>query len=86
MGSRTFDGVHFIAWSEDHDPLHVHGRYAGVELVILLHVTERRVSARRRPKPLNAKRSSVAHILRTAVKNFDMLVTLAEDTWTRRNQ
>jgi hypothetical protein len=86
VGSRTFDGVQFVAWSNDHDPLHVHGLYAGVSVVIDLYPAQRRIDLSRRPKPLNAKRSHIAHILRTAERNFDMLVVLAEETWKRRSQ
>ena len=87
MGSKTFDGVWFIAWSDDHTPLHLHGTYAGVELVVNLDVTGRKVTAAEReryPKPRNAKQSDVKHILRTAERHFDELIRLAEDTWTRR--
>jgi hypothetical protein len=89
VGSKTFDGVRFLAWSDDHDPIHVHGKYAGVEVVLDLYPQERRVVAarrrRRNPNPLNAKKSDVAHILRTAEQNFDAILQLAEETWKRRN-
>jgi hypothetical protein len=83
VGSKTFDGVWFIAWSNDHTPIHVHGKYAGVELVIELAVEERKAyiaDRRRNPMPLNAKKSDVAYILRTAAKYFDELVKLQEDS------
>jgi hypothetical protein len=86
VGSKTFDGVRFSAWSDDHDPIHVHGFYAGVELAVDLYISERRVEASRNPEPRNAKRSDVAHILSTAERHFDALAHLAEDTWKRRNQ
>ena len=54
--------------------------------MIDLYPAQRRIDVSRRPKPLNAKRSHIAHILRTAERNFDMLVVLAEETWKRRSQ
>ncbi len=83
MGSRSFDGVRFFAWSLDHDPIHVHGRYAGIELVIDLDTEAGKVFASKRennPKPRNAKKSDVAYILRTAAKHFDDLVRLQEES------
>lgn len=82
MGSKTYDGVRFIAWSLDHDPPHVHGRYAGVELIVELNVLDRVVTVadrKKNPKPRNAKRSDVAYILTSAAKYFDELVKLWEE-------
>ncbi len=82
MGSKTYDGVRFVAWSLDHDPPHVHGRYASVELIVELNVLDRiaKVAERKKnPKPRNAKKSDVAYILNTAAKYFDELVKLWEE-------
>ena len=34
VGSKTLDGVWFAAYSDDHLPVHVHGRYAGIEVLV----------------------------------------------------
>ena len=34
MGSIKFEGVRFAAYSNDHDPMHVHGFYAEVEVIV----------------------------------------------------
>lgn len=57
MGSKTFDGVWFEAYSLDHPPPHVHGFYAGVEVVVEL--TDLGVR-------LSPKQSHVNRILRKA--------------------
>jgi hypothetical protein len=36
MGSIRLEGVRFTAYSNDHDPMHVHGLYAEVELIVEL--------------------------------------------------
>jgi hypothetical protein len=36
VGSKTFDGVRFAAYTDDHPPPHVHGFYAGVVVVMEL--------------------------------------------------
>ena len=81
MGSKTFDGVRFVAWSNDHPPPHVHGLYAGIEAIVELMIEDRKVRLAIRDdqvRPRKAKRSDVNHILRTAAKNFDELVQLWE--------
>jgi Domain of unknown function (DUF4160) len=81
VGSKTFDGVRFAAYTDDHLPPHVHGFYAGVEAIIDLSIPERavRLSGRKkRVRPKNAKRSDVDHIRETARRNFDALVDLWE--------
>jgi hypothetical protein len=82
VGSKTYEGVRFVAWSNDHDPPHIHGYYAGVELIIELDLQARTVRAsdrKKNPRPRNAKKSDVAYILLTAAKYFDTLVTLWEE-------
>ena len=81
MGSKTFDGVRFAAYTDDHLPPHVHGFYAGIEAIVELLISERavRLSPRKdNVTPRNGKRSDVNHILRTAAKHFDELVALWE--------
>lgn len=81
MGSKTFDGVGFVAFSHDHPPAHVHGRYAGVEVVVELGVNEVRFARRRdHTRPANAKKSDVKRIMTVAAKYRDELQALWEAT------
>jgi hypothetical protein len=67
VGSKTFDGVWFVAYSHDHLPPHVHGEYAGTE--VLIELKENGVAVADRSdaiRPRNAKRSNVMKILNTA--------------------
>jgi hypothetical protein len=34
MGSIRFDGVRFVVYTMDHEPRHVHGFYAEVEVIV----------------------------------------------------
>jgi hypothetical protein len=47
VGSKTYDGVRFSAWVDDHIPPHVHAFYAGIEVVIELAEGEFRVADRK---------------------------------------
>jgi hypothetical protein len=77
VGSKTFDGVRFSAYPLDHLPRHVHGFYAGVEVIVELGNGVVRLAERPDAiSPAGAKRSDVNHILRTARKNADGLVEL----------
>ena len=77
MGSKTFDGVWFEAYSDDHLPPHVHGYYAGIEVLVELIDGRTRLAQRSNPVfPHNAKRSDVRHILKTATKYGDELAEL----------
>ena len=38
MGSISFEGVRFAAYSNDHDPMHVHRFYAEVEAIVELRL------------------------------------------------
>jgi len=81
VGSKTYDGVRFSAYSSDHWPPHVHGFYAGVQVVVDLLIETRQVRLSGRKKnisPRNAKNSDVNHVLRIATKYFDELVQLWE--------
>ena len=63
----TFDGVWFVAYTSDHLPPHVHGFYAGVEVVVELTEAGVKLSPRKRAiKPLGAKQADVNRILRVA--------------------
>ncbi len=81
MGSKTYDGVRFSAWVDDHVPPHVHGFYAGIAVVLELDFEKRsiRLAKRRdRVKPKNAKRADVAHVLRSAQRYGQELFNLWE--------
>jgi hypothetical protein len=69
VGSQTFDGVRFAAYSDDHPPPHVHGFYAGVEVVMELFVADKKIRLARRKSciiPASAKRSDINRIIRVA--------------------
>ncbi len=77
MGSKTFDGVWFAAFSHDHPP-HVHGRYAGVQVIVEL-LPDGRVRRSNRLDavvPANAKRGDVRRILEVARAHGDELMAL----------
>ena len=77
MGSKTFDGVWFISYMRDHLPPHVHGFYAGIEVLVELVDGEVRLAQRAKPIiPRNGKRSDVNHVLRTATEHADKLMEL----------
>jgi hypothetical protein len=77
VGSKTFDGVWFVAYSHDHPPPHVHGFYAEAEVLVELVNGTIRLAQRPRPvRPPKAKRSDVNHILRTAAKHTAELMEL----------
>lgn len=77
MGSKTFEGVLFTAYPNDHPPVHVHGYYAEASAIVELADGTVRLAARKKAvKPRNAKQSDVNHILRTALKYADELVEL----------
>ncbi len=82
MGSKTFDGVWFISYSDDHPPAHVHGTYA--ETVVIVEVLpdgSTQASLRSNSvQPANAKRSDVRRILKVAEAYGTELRALWEKT------
>lgn len=82
MGSKTFDGVWFACYSDDHPPPHVHGRYAEVEVLVeLLPDGKIRKSDRRDAvRPVRAKRNQVRRILEVAAAHSAELNELWEKT------
>ncbi len=77
MGSRTFDGIRFQAYTDDHLPPHVHGFYAGTEVIVEMVDGTARVAQREKSiLPHNAKQSDVNRIVRAAVKHSDELMEL----------
>lgn len=80
MGSIRFAGVRFVAYTMDHEPRHVHGFYAEVEVIVDLRLDSNVSLASRGDaiRPGNASKSDVRHVLATAAAHFDELVFLWE--------
>jgi hypothetical protein len=80
MGSIRFSGVRFAAYTMDHEPRHVHGFYADVEVIVDLRLDGTVSLANRTDaiRPGSASRSDVRHVLTTAAKHFNELVSLWE--------
>ena len=80
MGSIRFDGVRFVVYSMDHEPRHVHGFYAEVEVIVDLHPDGGISLANRTDtiRPSNASKSDVRHVLAVASAHFNELVSLWE--------
>ena len=81
MGSLKFDGVQFVAYSNDHPPLHVHGFAGGTEVIVDLRVDGTISLAERKDviRPANANRSAVKKILNVAALHFEELAALWEE-------
>ena len=80
MGSIRFNGVRFAAYTMDHEPRHVHGFYADIEVIVDLRLDGAVALANRTDaiRPSNASKSDVRHVLAVAAKYFDELVSLWE--------
>lgn len=77
MGSKTFDGVWFVAYSHDHLPPHVHGFYGSVEVIVELTDLGVRLSPRKKAiKPPGSKQADVNRILQIADKYREELIEL----------
>jgi hypothetical protein len=77
MGSKTYDGVRFHGFTDDHDPPHLHGFYAEVEVLVELKNGQAYLASRDDAiRPLNGKRSDVKYILKVAAKYADELVII----------
>jgi hypothetical protein len=79
VGSVRFDRVRFVAYPQDHEPFHVHGFYAEVEVIVELREAAREVALAKRIdaiRPGKASRSDVKHILQVAANRFDELIQL----------
>lgn len=85
VGSKTFDGVWFLSFSHDHLPPHVHGRYAGITVILDL-LAGGGIAESSRSKaviPSNAKRSDVRKIVEAAEEHAAELHELWETTHGR---
>jgi hypothetical protein len=80
VGSKTFDGVRFMAYPADLDPPHVHATTAGVILVLALLADGGVDLADRKDaiSPSSAPRNVVAKIQRVAAENVGDLWALWE--------
>jgi len=81
MGSLKFDGILFVAYSNDHPPRHVHGFLSETEVIVDLLLNGNVALAARKDavRPANAKRSTVKKILTAAALHFEELVALWEE-------
>jgi Domain of unknown function (DUF4160) len=80
MSSIRLEGVRFVVYTMDHEPRHVHGFYAEVEVIVSL-LADGNVSLARRTdgvRPGNGSRADVRHVLAVAARHFDQLVLLWE--------
>ena len=80
MGSKTFDGVWFSAFSHDHPPPHVHGEYAETTVIVdlLPNGTIRRSRRRDSVEPADSKRNDIRRILEVAAAHAAELMKLWE--------
>jgi hypothetical protein len=87
MGSLRFEGVRFSAYSDDHPPRHVHGRYAGVVVIVELFQdgTVGLSKRRRNILPPTAKKNAVKKILLAAEKRVSELAKLWEETHGKKS-
>jgi hypothetical protein len=82
VGSKTFDGVWFEAYSDDHLPPHVHAFYGTAEVILDLDFEKWDIylsKRRRNVIPPNAKKSDVRRIRRAAEEHGKELFTLWEE-------
>ncbi len=83
MGSKTFDGVWFIAYTKDHLPPHVHGFYAETEVLVDL-LPDGSIARSGRAEaviPSSAKRSDIRKILKVAAEHAREL----HELWEKAN-
>jgi hypothetical protein len=80
MASIRFEGVRFVAYAMDHEPRHVHGLYAEIEVIVDLRADGSISLAHRTDaiRPGNGSRADIRHVLAVAAEHFDELVNLWE--------
>jgi hypothetical protein len=80
VGSLRFDGVLFVAYSNDHLPRHVHGFTGDTEAIVDLRLDGAVALADRVDaiRPGNGKRRDVKKILNMAALHFEELAALWE--------
>ena len=80
MGSVRVDGVVFLAYSHDHLPMHVHGLFGRIEVIIDL-TEEGSVALSDRSRaviPSNAPRNAIRDVINVAAMNYARLRALWE--------
>jgi Protein of unknown function (DUF2442)/Domain of unknown function (DUF4160) len=82
MGSIRSDGVRYVSYSMDHEPRHVHGFYAEIEVIVDLRADGKVSLANRTDAilPSNGSKSDVRHVLAVAAAHFDELVLFGRST------
>jgi hypothetical protein len=81
VGSVKFEGVLFVAYSNDHSPRHVHGFASETEVNVHLRLDGTVALSRRNDaiRPSDAKRSDVKKILNVAALHFAEIAELWEE-------
>ena len=81
VGSLKFEGVLFVAYSNDHAPRHVHGFAGETEVIVDLRLNGTVAISKRNDaiRPSDAKRSDVKKILNVAALHFEELAELWEE-------
>ncbi|MGA8540311.1 MAG: DUF4160 domain-containing protein [Terriglobales bacterium] len=81
MGSVRFDGILFVAFSNDHLPPHVHAFVSETAVIVDLRQDVGIALASRKDavQPTNTKRSDVRKVLNSAALHFEELVALWEE-------
>ena len=82
MGSKTYEGVRFSVYPNDHLPPHVHRTISDVTLIIDLlgDGAIRQADRKNAVHSANAPKNIQAKIRRVAAENVDELVALWEKT------
>ncbi len=80
VGSIRLQGIRFVAYPSDHEPRHIPGFYADLEVIVDLKLDgtvslANRTDAVRRT---DASKADIRHVLTIAAKHFDELVALWE--------
>jgi Domain of unknown function (DUF4160) len=81
VGSLKFEGVLFVAYSNDHAPRHLHAFYSETEAIVDLRLDGTVALSNRKDAigPSNAKRSDVKKILNADALHFTELAELWEE-------
>lgn len=87
MSTVKAGGVRFRVNPQDHQPIHVHGRYAETVVIVelLADGSVRKANRKDAIIPADAKRSNVRKILETAAEHYDEIVA-AWEQMHRENQ
>jgi hypothetical protein len=82
VGSKTYDGVWFISFSDDHPPAHVHGCYGSVQVIVDVFAdgTTQKADRSDAVRQANAKRGDVRRVLKVAEEHGAELWALWEQT------